>query len=85
MEFTREALIEVAKEHLIEQKVITEKSEVTEHSNLRDDLDLDSLDTVEMVMAIERDMNISVPDEAYEVDGDYTFGKFIDGIYQSQK
>ena len=43
-----------------------EESEIKMSSNFIDDLDADSLDTVELVMALEEEFEIDIPDEAAE-------------------
>ncbi len=40
--------------------------EVTPEANFADDLKADSLDTVELVMALEEEFDIEIPDEAAE-------------------
>jgi len=51
-------------------KIISEqlgvKEEVTTEANFVDDLGADSLDTVELVMALEEEFNIEIPDEDAE-------------------
>jgi acyl carrier protein len=43
-----------------------EESEVTEEASFVDDLGADSLDTVELVMALEEEFGIEIPDEDAE-------------------
>jgi acyl carrier protein len=43
-----------------------ERELVTEDASFKDDLDADSLDLVEFVMAIEERFNISIPEEKLE-------------------
>ena len=43
-----------------------EEEKVTEEASFIDDLGADSLDTVELVMAIEEAFNIEIPDETAE-------------------
>jgi len=43
-----------------------DESEVSMKSNFIEDLDADSLDTVELVMALEEEFEIDIPDEAAE-------------------
>lgn len=43
-----------------------EEDEVTLESNFIDDLNADSLDIVELVMAMEQEFDISIPDEDAE-------------------
>lgn len=57
---------EQAKEIIMHQALADEK-EVTPDATLRDDLGMDSLDLVEMVMALEEQFDIAqVPDETAE-------------------
>jgi len=43
-----------------------EENEVTENSNLQDDLGVDSLDFVEIILKLESEFNILIPDEDAE-------------------
>ncbi|MBU8914204.1 MAG: acyl carrier protein [Spirochaetales bacterium] len=48
---------------LIAEKLEIEESKITLESSFRQDLGADSLDTFELVYAIEEEMGIEVPDE----------------------
>lgn len=53
------------------KKIVTEQlsvdaSKVTPQANFANDLGADSLDTVELVMALEEEFDIEIPDEAAE-------------------
>ncbi len=48
---------------LIAEKLEIDESKVTLEASFRQDLGADSLDTYELVYAIEEDMGISIPDE----------------------
>ena len=48
---------------LIAEKLEIEEAKVTMDSSFRQDLGADSLDTYELVYAIEEEMGISIPDE----------------------
>ena len=51
---------------IISEQLGVEKSQVTKDANFANDLGADSLDTVELVMAIEEAFNIEIPDETAE-------------------
>lgn len=48
---------------IIVDKLGVEPSEVTESANFTNDLGADSLDTVELLMAFEKEFGIKIPDE----------------------
>lgn len=48
---------------LIAEKLEIEEDKITEEASFRQDLGADSLDTYELVYAIEEEMGISIPDE----------------------
>jgi acyl carrier protein len=56
---------ERVKEIIIEQLGV-EPSQVTERAKFVDDLGADSLDTVELVMALEEEFSVEIPDEDAE-------------------
>ncbi|MBQ9845936.1 MAG: acyl carrier protein [Oscillospiraceae bacterium] len=58
-------VFEKLREIICEQLQVTEE-EVTMESNLRDDFDADSLDFVDIVMSIEDEFSVEVPDEAID-------------------
>ena len=70
----------------IEEKVIeiiceqmgTDKSEITRETSFINDLNADSLDTVELVMEFEDEFDLSIPDE--EAEKIQTVGAAIDHI-----
>ena len=70
----------------IEEKVIdivseqmgVDKSEITRETSFVNDLNADSLDTVELVMEFEDEFELSIPDE--EVEKIQTVGQAIDYI-----
>ena len=75
MSETLNCTLEDAKKRI--NKVIVEKlsvaeEEVVEEANIKDDLGADSLDVVEVVMGIEDDFGIEIPDE--DVDSLRTVG-----------
>jgi acyl carrier protein len=48
---------------LIAEKLEVEEDKITPEASFRQDLGADSLDTYELVYAIEEEMGISIPDE----------------------
>ncbi len=56
---------EKVKEIIVEQLGV-EASQVTESAKFVDDLGADSLDTVELVMALEEEFSLEIPDEDAE-------------------
>ena len=59
------SLEERVKEIIVEQLGV-EASQVTERAKFVDDLGADSLDTVELVMALEEEFSLEIPDEDAE-------------------
>jgi acyl carrier protein len=51
---------------IVAEQLEVDPSEVKEESNFANDLGADSLDVVELVMALEEEFDIEVPDEAAE-------------------
>ena len=57
---------ERVKKIVIEQLGVKEEEEVTNSASFVDDLGADSLDTVELVMALEEEFECEIPDEEAE-------------------
>jgi acyl carrier protein len=51
---------------IIVEKLGVEESEVTPEASFTNDLGADSLDTVELIMELEKEFDISIPDEQAE-------------------
>ncbi|WP_352419570.1 acyl carrier protein [Proteiniborus sp.] len=51
---------------LISEQLDVEESEITLESSFQEDLDADSLDVVELIMAIEDEFDIEISDEEAE-------------------
>lgn len=48
---------------IIAQELGVSVDEITPESNLQEDLGADSLDAVELIMAVEEEFGVSIPDE----------------------
>lgn len=51
---------------IVSEKLGVDASEIKESSSFIEDLGADSLDTVELVMALEEEFELDIPDEAAE-------------------
>lgn len=51
---------------LVAEQLGVDRNQVTPQASILDDLGADSLDVVELVMAIEESFDIEIPDEAIE-------------------
>ena len=71
---------------IISEQMGADKSEITRETSFINDLNADSLDTVELVMEFEDEFDMSIPDE--EAEKIQTVGAAIDyivNIVQSQR
>ena len=59
-------LFEKVKKIVTEQLSVEDPGKITPQSKFMEDLGADSLDTVELVMALEEEFDIEIPDEAAE-------------------
>lgn len=62
---TNEELFNSIKQMIVDQLGVDEET-ITEDSSFVDDLNADSLDMVELVMAIEQEFDIEIPDDVAE-------------------
>ena len=65
---------------IIVDKLGVDESEVTNDASFTNDLGADSLDTVELIMELEKEFDIQIPDD--EAEGIATVGdaiKFVEG------
>ena len=62
MALTREEVLERVKSALGEQLGVDE-SEISDDASFQDDLDADSLDLVELIMELEDQFGVKIPDE----------------------
>ena len=59
-------LFDKVKKIVAEQLSVEDPGKITPQSKFMEDLGADSLDTVELVMALEEEFDIEIPDEAAE-------------------
>ena len=68
---------------IISEQMGTDKSEITRDTSFINDLNADSLDTVELVMEFEDEFDMSIPDE--EAEKIQTVGAAIDYIVNAAR
>ncbi len=66
---------------IVAEQLGVDRDKITRDSNFVNDLGADSLDTVELVMELEEEFDINIPDEAAEKI--QTVGQAIDHIEKS--
>lgn len=76
------SIIEEKIKTIISEQLGVKREEVVNHASFVDDLGADSLDTVELVMALEEEFNTEIPDE--EAEKITTVQAAIDFIHDSQ-
>ncbi len=67
---------------LIAEQLSVEENEITESSSIQDDLGADSLDVVDLVMALEDEFNIEIPED--QVENIKTVGDIVKYIEDKQ-
>jgi acyl carrier protein len=78
----REELLKKIKS-IVSDKLSISEEQITEEASFIDDLGADSLDTVELVMALEDEFSMDIPDE--EAEKLTTVGKAMDYILATVK
>ena len=78
---SQEAILEKVRS-IVSEQLSVDTGEVKTESNFQNDLGADSLDTVELVMALEEAFDIEIPDEAAE--GIATVGDAVEYIEERQ-
>ena len=80
-DMSQEAILEKVRS-IVSEQLSVDSGEVKPESNFQNDLGADSLDTVELVMALEEAFDIEIPDEAAE--GIATVGDAVKYIEEKQ-
>jgi acyl carrier protein len=78
---SREEVFERVKEVLSENLGV-EESEITEEASFQEDLDADSLDLVELIMELEEQFGLRIPDE--DAQKITTVGQAVDYVASHQ-
>ena len=78
----REELLKKIKA-IVADKLSIGEDQVTEEASFIDDLGADSLDTVELIMALEDEFDMDIPDE--EAEKLTTVGKAMDYVLEKAK
>jgi len=70
-------------QEIIADKLSINAEEITLESSFTDDLNADSLDIVELIMALEDELDLEIPDE--EVEGFKTVGDVVTYVKSQQE
>jgi acyl carrier protein len=81
MAASRDEVFERIREVLVE-RLSVEAADVTEEANFQEDLGADSLDLVEMIMELEDEFGIKIPDE--DAQGIQTVGQAVEYVTSHQ-
>ena len=63
---------------IIVDSLSCDESQVTMEANLKDDLEADSLDAVELIMQIEEEFEVEIPDEVASNIKSYYFSRYFE-------
>ena len=75
-------IFEKVKELIADQLDVADKEGITEASSITDDLGADSLDVVDLVMALEDEFSVEIPED--EVENIKTVGDIVKYIEDKQ-
>lgn len=75
-------ILEKVKDLIADQLDVADKDSITEGSSITDDLGADSLDVVDLVMALEDEFGVEIPED--EVENIKTVGDIIKYIEDKQ-
>jgi acyl carrier protein len=81
MAASRDEVFERVKE-VLSERLSVEEADITEEANFQEDLDADSLDLVEMIMELEDQFGIKIPDE--DAQKIQTVGQAVDYVTTHQ-
>lgn len=75
-------IFEKVKDLIADQLDVDDKESITEASSITDDLGADSLDVVDLVMALEDEFNVEIPED--QVENIKTVGDIVKYIEDKQ-
>ena len=75
-------ILEKVKDLIADQLDVADKDSITEGSSITDDLGADSLDVVDLVMALEDEFSVEIPED--EVENIKTVGDIVKYIEDKQ-
>ena len=81
MAASRDEVFERIKE-VLSERLSVEETDITEEANFQEDLDADSLDLVELIMELEDQFGIKIPDE--DAQKIQTVGQAVDYVTSHQ-
>jgi acyl carrier protein len=81
MAASRDEVFERIKE-VLSERLSVEETDINEEANFQEDLDADSLDLVEMIMELEDQFGIKIPDE--DAQKIQTVGQAVDYVTSHQ-
>jgi acyl carrier protein len=81
MAASRDEVFERIKE-VLSERLSVEETDITEEANFQEDLDADSLDLVEMIMELEDQFGIKIPDD--DAQKIQTVGQAVDYVTSHQ-
>jgi acyl carrier protein len=81
MAASRDEVFERVKE-VLSERLSVEEADITEEANFQEDLDADSLDLVEMIMELEDQFGIKIPDD--DAQKIQTVGQAVDYVTSHQ-
>jgi len=58
--------IDIKIRQLIKDKLGKDESQIIDEASFRDDLEVDSLDFTELIVGVEKEFKIAIPDDMYE-------------------
>ena len=81
MAASRDEVFERVKD-VLSERLSVEEADITEEANFQEDLDADSLDLVEMIMELEDQFGIKIPDD--DAQKIQTVGQAVDYVTSHQ-